>query len=128
MNLEYAISLARELAFEGEDYDTIKRKIKPKLSDDDLSVAMRMADEFIVDYELATQEKSKILSYIIMGGGIFLLGIIITSYTFFSGASEYIIAYGSILGGAWFAVRNFILYKKPIEDFAPRKGRLRKRF
>jgi len=128
MNLEDAISLAKELAFEGEDYDTIKRKIQPKLSDDDLKIAMRMADEFIVDYELATQEKSKVLNYMIIGVGILLLGIIITSYTIFSGASQYIISYGAILGGAWFTIRNFILYQKPIEDFAPRKGRFRKRF
>ena len=123
------IEVVRKMAYSGKDYETIIKEIdrkKNRYTEENISHAKRKVDDFIVEYQLANQEKSKALNQILIGLFLFLIGAGITGYTYFSKNSQYVIAYGAILIGAWILKEGYKKYQKPIEELLPRKRMFRK--
>ena len=128
MPTEEQIEQIRELAYSGVDYEGIKSEIRQLgLSVEEHNELLITADGFIVEYELASQEKSKVLNYIILGIFFFVLGIVFSFTTFIVGQATYYIAYGAIIAGGWVAWKNYLIYQQPVEYFIPQKSKFRNR-
>lgn len=122
--------LVKKLAFLGKDYDEILRTLdenKFKFSLKSINAAKSKIDDYIVGFQLATQEKSNGLNKLIMGGTLFFIGVSITGFTYISNNNNYILSYGAILGGAWVAKEGYKTYRMPLEDLVPRKRGILKR-
>ncbi|MCB9323876.1 MAG: hypothetical protein H6571_09095 [Lewinellaceae bacterium] len=123
------IEIVKEMAFSGKDYESIKKELQrysAKSSNESINFAKSKIDDYIVKFQLASQEKSKALNQIIIGLVLFLLGIGITGYTYFRGNSQYFLAYGAILIGAWIFKEGYKTYRKPIEELVPGKNVFRR--
>lgn len=120
--------LARKLAYQGRSYEEIK-KVVQKSTTNSIAVqnVLSSLDQFIVEYQLASQEKGKVLNQAIIGAIFLIIGLGITGYTFLLGQSQYVLAYGAILGGAWALIDGYKKYKQPIEGFIPRKNRIKRK-
>ena len=128
MPSEEQIEQIRELAYSGKEYETIQSEIEQlDLTTEESNELLIIADSFIVEYELASQEKSKVLNYIIIGVFFFIFGIAFTFTTFIVGRVTYYIAYGAILIGGWTAWKNYLIYQQPVEYFIPEKSRFKNR-
>lgn len=123
ITLPEAIRIAEEMAFQGKDYDEIKRKLKPKLrKEEDIKRMLRAADDAIVQYELAKQVRGQFLTMLLSGFLIFSLGVGITLYTYFTVYfNEVVLAYGAIIVGFGLLVRGFFGYITPLQELAPRR-------
>jgi len=124
------LSLIKHLAFSGKDYEEILQALednKQNFTEDSLESAKDKINDYIVKYQLASQVKSNALNQLIIGGVLFLVGLVITggSYTF-STDGRYLLAYGLILGGAWTFKEGYKIYRLPLEDLVPRKSRFRR--
>ena len=129
MEYQELISIIQRLAFEGKDFYEIEREIenkKDKYSEESIKLAKKSIDEYIVNFQLASQEKSKALNQILLGSVLFLIGVGVTGYTYFGNTSQYILAYGAILAGAWILKEGYKTYRKPIEDLIPRRNIFRR--
>ncbi|MEM0991790.1 MAG: hypothetical protein AAF847_17065 [Bacteroidota bacterium] len=120
---EAATLFAKELAYSGKSYDQIEQELKSqRLTENVLKTALKKSDQFIAEYQIAKQEKSKVLVTLVIGASVFMLGLTITLF------SQGILAYGALIGGASIAVKSFMAYQKPLEDFAPKYRRFSRRF
>ncbi|MGE5354958.1 MAG: hypothetical protein ACM3PT_01885 [Deltaproteobacteria bacterium] len=118
---------ARKLAYQGRNYEEIKEVVQKSTTNSKaIHNILSSLDQFIVEYQLASQEKAKVLNHAIIGSIFLIIGLGLTGYTLLSGQSQYILAYGAILGGAWALIDGYRKYKQPIEDFIPRKKMFRK--
>jgi len=83
-------------------------------------------NDYIVEYQLASQEKSKALNQLIVGSVLFIIGMAFTGGSFFGSSSRYLLAYGLILSGAWTFKEAYKIYRLPLEDLVPRRSRFRR--
>lgn len=123
------IDIVREMAFSGSDYESIEKELelnKSKYSDEALVLAIDKINDHIVNFQLASQEKSKALYHIIFGLSLFLIGVGVTGYTYFENIDQYVLAYGAILTGAWTLKEGYKTYRKPIEELTPQNRIFRK--
>lgn len=128
MSLESLIEESRKMAYEGADYLDIKKKMSLKAgSTENLNFIMLKADGFIAEYQLAHQERSKVINYILIGAFLLILGLGLTVYSYFISRSEFMLLYGAIIVGAYLVLKNLLILKKPIEDFIPQESKFRKR-
>lgn len=111
----------KSMAYEGMAYEDIRRKMKDQITDPDLlRTVMVKANQHIVEYQLALQEKARALNQMIIGAVILILGVGITIYTYFSLQNQYVLVYGAILVGAWILKEGYKKYNQPIENFIPK--------
>ncbi|MCG8330541.1 MAG: hypothetical protein MI974_22790 [Chitinophagales bacterium] len=121
MNIEYITEQVRQLAESGKDYDDINMYLSKKgLSPEDKKKLLKLADQHILQYEFARQVRSKAVVRMILGGAILFIGLLITFGTMLMGNSQYILAYGAILVGAWILKEAYKAYKRPVEKFDAR--------
>ena len=124
MEHQELITLVRELAYSGKRAQEIERelqRISGRYSDESIGIAWRKIDDFVIDFQLATQEKSKAFNQLLIGVLVLMAGVGVTGYTYFSGMRQYVLAYGAILGGAWIAKEGYKIYRQPIEKLVPRR-------
>jgi hypothetical protein len=129
MEHQKLIAIIQEMAFNGKDSYEIEKEIEKnrgKYSDESINLAKREIDDYIVNFQLASQEKSKALNQILLGLVLFLIGIGVTGYTYFGNTSQYILAYGAIFAGAWIVKEGYKTYRKPIEELIPRRNIFRR--
>ncbi len=120
MNVDELIALSRDLAYSGKEYLEIKREIAANgASEEEMKAILRKADEFIVNYELASQKRAGILNQMIIGGAFLVVGLFAFAYTYLSG-STYTVPIAVILGGAWILRSNYRKYRQPIERLLPK--------
>lgn len=122
MTLQEAILQAEQLAFEGQDYNYIKRKLKSKLRNpEEVKELLRAADDAIVNYELAKQARGRFLGLFIGGLLIFGFGIVVTWYSYASSSGDFILAYGAILAGLGLVITGYTNFRQPLQALAPRR-------
>lgn len=97
MEEDELLELAKQMAYQGKSYEEIMKAVQRFTTD---STAVQNVsgslDQFIVEYQLAVQEKAKAL-YLIIAGAVFLVvGLGITVYTLLLGLSQYMLLYGAI--------------------------------
>jgi hypothetical protein len=121
--------LVKQMAFEGKGFDEIQAELsalKSRFSDDEIRSATRKIDTYIVEYQLASLEKSKGRNFMILGAFLFILGISLTIYTFLIGNSQFVLVWGAII----FGIINFVygkqVYYSPLEELVPRQKRIKK--
>ena len=122
-------AIIQEMAFNGKDSYEIEKELEKnrgKFSDESINLAKRDIDDYIVNFQLASQKKSKALNQILIGSFLFLIGIGVTGYTYFGNTRQYILAYGAILTGAWILKEGYKIYRKPIEELIPRRNIFRR--
>jgi DNA polymerase III sliding clamp (beta) subunit (PCNA family) len=77
--------LVKQMAFEGKGFDEIHAELnalKSRFEDDEIRLAIRKIDTYIVQYQMASLEKSKGKNFMILGAILFTLGISLTIYTY----------------------------------------------
>lgn len=127
MEEDELLELAKQMAYQGKSHEEIMKAVQRSTTD---STAVQNVsgslDQFIVEYQLAVQEKAKAL-YLIIAGAVFLVvGLGITVYTLLLGLSQYMLLYGAIIWGTWAIIAGYQKYKQPIENFIPRRIRIRR--
>jgi hypothetical protein len=127
MEEDQLLEHARKLAYQGQNYEEIKNAVQRSTTDSNaVQNVLSSLDQFIVEYQLAAQEKAKALQQIIAGSIFLVIGLGITGYTLLLGQSQYILVYGAIIGGVWAIINGYQKYKQPIENFIPRRKRFRR--
>jgi hypothetical protein len=127
MEEDQLLEHARKLAYQGQNYEEIKKAVQQSTTDSNaVQNVLSSLDQFIVEYQLAAQEKAKALQQIIAGSIFLVIGLGITGYTLLLGQSQYILVYGAIIGGVWAIINGYQKYKQPIENFIPRRKRFRR--
>lgn len=122
--------LIREMAMNGKDALVIEKeidKISYKYPEEELRLAKKEIDLHVVNFVLASQEKSKAFTQILIGIILLTLGLGITGYTFFSSSSQYILAYGAIFIGVWKIYTGYHIYSQPIEELIPKRKSSKKK-
>lgn len=116
--------IAIDLAYQGKDYDEIKIALeKQGIEPGSIKIVLQDIDQYIINYQLASQAKDRVLTYLVMGIGLFSLGIGATLYSIFSGMSQVMVWTGALLLGAYMSFNYYKEYKKPIEYFLPSNKR-----
>lgn len=130
MNREYLEKQVEEWAKSGQDYESIRAQLAKKgLSREEQKSLLKLADQHILQYELAHQHRNKAIIRMILGAAMLLLGLGITFGSRALGGSSYYVAYGSMLTGAWILWKGYQVYKAPPPQVRPADLlRKRKRF
>ncbi len=129
MDQQGLLEIVKEMAFGGRDYESIVTELekhKGSIPEESMNLVKRKIDDYIVTYQLGNQERSKALNQVFIGVFLFLFGMGITGYTYLSSNSQYVLAFGAILSGAWVAKEEYKSYRKPIEELIPRKNIFRR--
>lgn len=128
MDLQFLIDQGREKIYHGADHLEVQAELrKLNISDEDIKKAMFVLENDFVRYQLADQERNKLLHRALMGFFFMILGLAYSLYSSIKSSNSYNIDYAIILGGIWYTVRNLLNYRKPIEDFIPFEKRPRRR-
>lgn len=123
MKAEESLQWAKELAHQGCDYDEIIRKLELIISDPAImKVVIGQLSQFIAEYELWKQQRSRFLTQSVVGLIFIVIGLWVTFYTWSKGQGQFVLAYGAILGGMWASISGFRNYKRPINDYKLRKS------
>lgn len=127
MEEDELLELAKKMAYQGKSYEEIMKAVQRSTTDSNaVQNVSSSLDQFIVEYQLAVQGKAKAL-YLIIAGAVFLvIGLGITVYTLLLGQSQYLLLYGAIIWGMWAIIAGYQKYKQPIENFIPRRIRIRR--
>ncbi len=124
MEFDKIVKKCRQLAYEGKDYEAIIAAIPYTSFPPSQQKEIRsLIDDFIVQYTLAEQVKSKYTTQIMLGGVALLLGIFILLFTYFRQESSYGIGLAACLIGLYVIKKGYDQYKQPIDfqDIAPEK-------
>ena len=124
MEFDEIAKKCRQLAYEGKDYEAIIAAIPyQSFSKNQQKEIRSLINDFIVQYTLAEQVKSKYITQIMLGGVALLLGIFILLFTYFRQESSYTIGLAACLIGLYVIKKGYDEYKKPIDfqDIAPEK-------
>lgn len=114
----------RQLAYKGKDYEGIIEQIPyhtlPKNQQKELR---SLINDFIVQYNLSEQVKSKYTTQMMLGGVALLLGLFILLFTYFRQESSYGIGLAASLIGLYVIKKGYDQYKQPIDfqQVAPEK-------
>jgi len=122
-------ALVKQLAFSGKDYDQIVQALESpnqNFSEESIELIKDKINDYIVEYQLANQVRSKALNQLIIGGVFFMIGVIITGGSFSPVSGKYFLAYGAILAGAWNFKEGYKIYRLPLEELVPRRSRFRR--
>lgn len=123
MKAEEYIQMAKKYAHQGMDYDEIISKLELNTSDPAIRKAVfGELSQFIAEYELWKQQRSKFLTQTVIGLIFIVIGLWVTFYTWSKSQGQFVLAYGAILGGIWASISGFRNYKRPIDDYKLRKN------
>lgn len=114
----------RILAYQGKDYEAIIKSIPYSTFSSAQQKELRsLINDFIVQYTLAEQIRSKYVTQIMLGGVAFILGTFIVLFTYFRQESSYSIGLAVSLIGLYIIKKGFTKYKQPIDfqHIAPEK-------
>lgn len=121
--------LVKQMAFEGKGFDEIQAELnalKSRFEDDEIRFAIRKIDTYIVQYQLASLEKSKGKDFMILGAIFFTLGISLTIYTFLIGNSKFVLMWGATIFGVIIFKQGKNIYDSPLEELVPRLSKFKK--
>lgn len=134
MEPDQSIEFARDLIYRGADHLAVQKfLLDRKLSVDDIRRTMMILESDFVKYQLAEQERSKVLNQLFVGLFILVIGLGVSLYGSIGGHFRSKVFYGLTLFGLWWSWKNWLLYRQPVEHFIPRemaqrRRRFRKRF
>ena len=114
----------KKLAYEGKDFEEITQQIQlTTLSKSEQKELRSLIDDFIVQYNLASQVKYRYTTQIMLGGIALLLGVFILIFTYFRRESGYGIGFAACLIGLYVIKKGYDQYKQPIDfqHIAPEK-------
>ncbi|MCB0687566.1 MAG: hypothetical protein KDC53_13620 [Saprospiraceae bacterium] len=118
----------RELIYEGADHLQVQKALQDmNIETDEIRSLMQILESDFVQYQLAQQEKNKVLQRALMGFLIVFLGIALSLYSSIKDNYLYRIDYGLILGGIWYTFRNIVRYRQPTENFVSAENPKRRR-
>ena len=128
MDKSKLLDIVRSKALNGADYDEILLALqKTSASPEAIKLAERSIDEYIVQYQLALQERSKALNVIIMSLFVCSLCLWILSYVSLSSFSIYfLVTFMVMLGSAWMVKKGYDDYRKPLEQHIPKKHKIKR--
>lgn len=115
---------SRTLAYEGKDYETILKAIPINaLSEQQQKKLRSLIDDFIVQYNLASQVKAKNLMKMMLGLVALLVGIFILTLGYIRGDNQLLLGGIVSLIGLYVIKNTYEEYKKPIgyQPIAPVK-------
>ena len=96
MDFNHFDQMAWSLAFEGKGYYEIERELLSKSQMSEMpKELMNNINNYLIDFQLASQAKEKALTQVLLGTALLLFGIGITLFSFFRGSSQYIFGMGS---------------------------------
>ncbi len=111
MRQEKLIEFAIDLAYEGKEYEEIKKELKRKTNDSkSIDDALYAADHHIAEYQLLQQEKSKHINRMLAIAFVCVLGAALSFYADFLETRKFTISFGALLVGAWLFKREYDLY------------------
>ena len=120
VNQQLLIEQARKLIYQGADHlEVLKFLNEMQASDDDMKKTLIILENDFVKYQLADQERAKILNHIFIGVFLAILGGAWLIYQILTDGYRHYQIYAIIFAGVWWSYRNFIRYHKPLEDFLP---------
>ncbi len=124
MNFDEVAKKCRLLAYKGKDYEAIIQAIPYSTFSNKQQKELRsLINDFIVQYTLAEQVKSKYTTQMMLGGVALLLGLFILLFTYFRQESNYSIGLIACLIGLYVIKKGYDQYKQPIDfrHIAPEK-------
>ncbi len=128
MDGQELIEKGRELIYQGGDHLALRKLLKELGgSDDQVHQALIILENDFVLYQLAEQERSKVLLQVLTGFMILILGSAVVVYLKLTGSQPHRLVYAIVLVGAWWGFRNYRIYRQPVENFIPREEHYRKR-
>lgn len=114
----------KKLAYEGKDFEEITQQVSlTALSKSEQQKLRSLIDDFIVQYNLASQVKYRHTVQIMLGAIALLLGIFILIFTYFRRESGYGIGFAACLVGLYVIKKGYDQYKQPVDfqHIAPEK-------
>lgn len=116
MNFDQLAQYCQKMAYEGKEYDEIKRSLDlQSLSDEERNKILSLIDDFIVQYKLASQIKAKNQTQLLLGIIVIVIGIFILLFTFFRSESDYLIGGITTIVGLYLTKKSYDKYKAPID-------------
>lgn len=114
----------KKLAYEGKDFEEITQQIKlATLPESEQKELHALIDDFIVQYNLASQVKYRHTTQIMLGAVALIMGLFILIFTYFRRESGYGIGFAACLIGLYVIKKGYDQYKQPIgfQHVAPEK-------
>ncbi|MBK8505030.1 MAG: hypothetical protein IPL46_24170 [Saprospiraceae bacterium] len=122
------IEQARKYIYTGADHLEVQRALKEMhISNQQIREVLAVIEPDFVKYQLADQERTKILNQVLVGAFVLIIGTGVTAYSLITVGYVYRTGYGLLLSGAWWTFRNFQRYRQPIESFITVQEFMRKR-
>jgi hypothetical protein len=122
------IEQARKYIYTGADHMEVRNVLKEMhISDQQIREVLVVIEPDFVKYQLAGQERTKVLNQVMVGAFILIIGIGVTAYSIITLGYVFRIGYGLLLSGAWWIFRNYQRYRQPIEHFITYEVFVRKR-
>lgn len=119
MSTEQIQAHCKKLAFAGKDYAFIKAEVEAMdISEKEKIRIMIKADEYLVHYQVALQERGKALQQIVLGWSIMLIGLAIAIYSYYSALRRHYVLYGIAFAGYWILRQGYRAYRVPLEEIA----------
>lgn len=125
------LEIAEDMIFDGVDKDEVERNVKSKvlLSDEEKIALTSQINDIHVSYEFWKQERSNNIIQLALGIILFTFGLSITLITYFSNSSNFIVAFGLILGGAYLSWKKYLAIINPKDaQLKPRTKKFRGNF
>ena len=128
MLVEEIIKKGEQMALEGADFETIKKKVdQHKLDKEDRNFVLQKIDELLFHIELQKQDRSKALIQMILGAILMGFPLIIAFYFYDPGSRIIYVWYAFALIGGWILKEGYKKWRTPFE--APENfGYSRKKF
>jgi hypothetical protein len=127
-NLEEHI---QKLAYEGAEFETLVNelnRLSPNFPPESVAFVRKKLDDYIVTYQLALEEKNKVLFPLFLGIIIFIFGIAIYLYTQSANTPQNtLLKYAVMLLGAWLTWRSYSKWKLPVSHFMQTSPRTRRK-
>lgn len=121
----------RNLAYSGEDFEALTAELKrleaSGTDPESIAFVRRKVDEYLVDYQLGEQARSKELNKIYQGITLFVLGIGVYGYAQSRGYGAIAINYGLMLTGLVRSWSGYKSWQRPVESFIPMKARFKRK-
>jgi hypothetical protein len=113
-----------KLVYSGVRRERIEAEIEEHVeSPDARMLAFGLLEEFFVDLELAKQARAKVRDNFLVATTVFLAGLGVSTYTFFSVGGGFLLVYLAMIIAAWYAAQQLIQLQKPLEIFSPRMNK-----
>lgn len=126
--MDEVLALCDKLFSQGYDKDGILNRLEmDAMSQAEKARVFMHVDDLITKSALANQVRSTYSIQFVIGVILFSMGSLITVGTFLVGKSQFVLAYGLILSGAWLAKEGYKKNRSTIDVSANPKIRRKKR-